>query len=294
MTITLNTPVPFAGAFYGMVKWSNFSGATHYLGMDQNGPYVNSNIGMWYDGTTWQNASALGYGACVWTVRTCAFINNEDKVVKMGPIPAPSATQTMVAPGVAVAVSPAPGVSIDSYDHPTMNLGDNSSDSSLLIGYNVFRYDSVQGGVVHFRKLNTAAQTATAYQDVVGLSEMQYGTYMYYVTAVFNNSLNSQFLCESPASDTVTIQFPAVGIPEVSGGSIMIYPNPANDVVNVKSDFNISRIEVLNFIGQTVYSENTVNSKLVKINTSFLQTGVYFVKVTTSKGLRTVKITVVR
>jgi hypothetical protein len=294
MTITLNTPVPFAGAFYGMVKWSNFSGATHYLGMDQNGPYVNSNIGMWYDGTTWQNASALGYGACVWTVRTCAFINNEDKVVKMGPIPAPSATQTMVAPGVAVAVSPAPGVSIDSYDHPTMNLGDNSSDSSLLIGYNVFRYDSVQGGVVHFRKLNTAAQTATAYQDVVGLSEMQYGTYMYYVTAVFNNSLNSQFLCESPASDTVTIQFPAVGIPEVSGGSIMIYPNPANDVVNVKSDFNISRIEVLNFIGQTVYSENTVNSKLVKINTSSLQSGVYFVKVTTSKGIRTVKITVVR
>jgi hypothetical protein len=294
MTITLNTPVPFAGAFYGMVKWSNFSGATHYLGMDQNGPYVNSNIGMWYDGTTWQNASALGYGACVWTVRTCAFINNEDKVVKMGPIPAPSATQTMVAPGVAVAVSPAPGVSIDSYDHPTMNLGDNSSDSSLLIGYNVFRYDSVQGGVVHFRKLNTAAQSATAYQDVVGLSAMQYGTYMYYVTAVFNNSLNSQFLCESPASDTVTIQFPAVGIPEVSGGSIMIYPNPANDVVNVKSDYNISRIEVLNFIGQTVYSENTVNSKLVKINTSSLQSGVYFVKVTTSKGIRTVKITVVR
>jgi hypothetical protein len=278
-----------------MVKWSAFTGATHFLGMDQNGPYVNSNIGMWYDGTTWQNASALGYGACVWTVRTCAFINSEDKVVKLGPFPTSSPTQVTVAPGVAVAVSPGPGVSIDSYDHPTMNLMDNSSDSSLLIGYNVFRYDSLKySGVIHFRQINPSILNATAYQDIVGLDTMQIGTYMYYVTAVFNNSVNSQFLCESPGSDTVTITFPAVGIPEVSGGSIMIYPNPANDVVNVKSDFNISRIEVLNFIGQTVYSENTVNSKLVKVNTSSLQAGVYFVKVTTSKGIRTVKITVVR
>jgi hypothetical protein len=174
-----------------------------------------------------------------------------------------------------------------------MNLTDNSSDSSLLIGYNVWRYDSNQGGVLDFHKLNSAIVSATAYTDVIGLDTMNIGFYKYYVTAVFNNSLTGAMLCESPGSDTVTILFPAVGIPEVSGGSIMIYPNPANEVVNVKSDFNISRIEVLNFIGQTVYS-TTVNSKIVKINTSSLQAGVYFVRVTTSKGIRTVKITIVR
>jgi hypothetical protein len=295
MTITLANEITFTGPFYGMVKWSAFSGATHFLGMDQNGPYVNSNVGMWYDGTTFQNASALGYGACVWTVRCCAFVIGEDKVVKLGPVPTPSSAPVSTLKSGAVEASHTPGTSIDSYDHTTMTpLTDNSSDSSLLIGYNVFRYDSVAGGVINFRKLNPAVLSATAYQDIVGLDTMQYGTYMYYVTAIFNNSIDNTFLCESPGSDTVTIQFPAVGIPTVSGGSIMIYPNPANEVVNVKSDFNISRIEVLNFIGQTVYSENTANSKLEKINTSSMQSGVYFVKVTTSKGIRMVKITIVR
>jgi hypothetical protein len=74
----------------------------------------------------------------------------------------------------------------------------------------------------------------------------------------------------------------------------MIYPNPANDLVHVKSDFSISRIEVLNFIGQTVYTENTSNPKLATIHTSSLQAGVYFVRVTTLKGIQTAKITVVR
>jgi hypothetical protein len=298
MTITLDNPITFTGPFYGMVHF-NMLGVTHYLGMDQDGPYINSNVGMWYDGTTFQNASALGYGVAVWTVRCCANVAGEDKAVKLGPMGITSSAKVTSKVQGPVAVSPVAGTSRDSYNHSTMELGgnnsNNSADSSLLIGYNVFRYDDVAGGIVNFHQLNTTGViNATAYTDVVGLDTMQYGMYKYFVTAVFNNSLTGQELCESPGSDTITIQFPAVGIPEVSGGSIMIYPNPANEFVNVKSDYNISRIEVLNFIGQTVYSVNTANTKVVKVNTSSLEAGVYFVRVTTSKGNRTAKITVVR
>ena len=187
-----------------------------------------------------------------------------------------------------------PGYSLDSGDHTTMVLTDNNSDSSSLTGYNVFRYDSIVSGVVQFRKINTAMLSNTAYTDVIPLDENNVGWYKYYVTAIFNNSIYNTFLCESPGSDTVSIHFPAVGIQEVNSGSIMIYPNPANDVVNVKSDYNINRVEVLNFIGQTVYSQDAAGTKLMKINTNSLQAGVYFVKVTTPKGVRTVKITIVR
>jgi hypothetical protein len=84
------------------------------------------------------------------------------------------------------------------------------------------------------------------------------------------------------------------GIDQLNGGKISIYPNPATDNVFVKSDFTITNIEVLNYIGQTVYTRQNVSAKTVKVNVANLTTGVYFVKVTTVEGIKTVKITVTK
>jgi hypothetical protein len=62
----------------------------------------------------------------------------------------------------------------------------------------------------------------------------------------------------------------------------------------VKSDFTITNIEVLNYIGQTVYNRQNISEKSVKVNVASLTAGVYFVKVTTVEGIRTVKITVTK
>jgi hypothetical protein len=295
MNIALNNEIPFSGPFYGMVHWNNFTGATHWLGFDENGPYASQNLGYYYDGTAFQPIQVVGGGnPGTFTERACAFVYGEDKVVTLGPAPTPGATHIPVAPGILSSI-PAGSPAYDSHDNPVMEIRTNGSDSSQLMGYNVFRYDDVAAGIVDWHKLNQAGVvSATSYMDVVGLDTMQYGMYKYFVTAVFNNSVNGTFLCESLGSDTVTVQFPAVGIPQVTAGSILIYPNPANDYVNVKSDYNISRIDVVNFIGQTVITENTGNTKLVKINTSSLTAGVYFIKATTTNGIRTVKITIAR
>ncbi|MGA3015382.1 MAG: hypothetical protein ABSD71_15265, partial [Bacteroidales bacterium] len=45
----------------------------------------------------------------------------------------------------------------------------------------------------------------------------------------------------------------AVGIKELYPGSISLYPNPANEIVNIVSTSDIRSIEVLDFIGQTIY-----------------------------------------
>jgi hypothetical protein len=251
MTITLRNDIPFSGSFYGMIKWSNFTGPTNFIGFDQDLPNAAQNLAYYYDGATFSHVSiAAGDGIPgIFTERVCAFTIGADK----------------------------------------------SPDSLVIIGYNVFRYDSLTSGVVNFRKLNAAAITATAYTDTVRLDTIQTGFYKYFVTALFNNSLTGTWLCESPGSDTIGVHFPLPGgVEEISGGSILVYPNPANDFVNVKSDFNISRIEVLNFLGQKVYFENYVNPKFIQINTTSLQAGVYFIKVTTLKGIHTAKITVVR
>ena len=49
----------------------------------------------------------------------------------------------------------------------------------------------------------------------------------------------------------------------------------------------------MNFAGQTVFQSH-VETKTVKINLMNLKAGVYFVKVTTTEGVYTAKITVMR
>ena len=88
------------------------------------------------------------------------------------------------------------------------------------------------------------------------------------------------------------ITFPAVGINDLTNSSLSLYPNPANDVVNVVSTNDIKTIEVLNYIGQAIYTNKDINLKSLQFNVSSFQSGVYFVKVTTVSGIKTTKITV--
>jgi hypothetical protein len=85
----------------------------------------------------------------------------------------------------------------------------------------------------------------------------------------------------------------AVGIKELSPGSISLYPNPANDIVNIASTKDIRTIEVLNYIGQTIYKTNDVNLKVTKLDVGSFKAGEYFVKITTMSGIKTTKITVI-
>ncbi|MCX6284447.1 MAG: carboxypeptidase regulatory-like domain-containing protein [Bacteroidetes bacterium] len=158
---------------------------------------------------------------------------------------------------------------------------------SIVKGYNVYRTDSTAH---NFHKINGAAVSGTTYTDIIPLTGL--GNYKYFVTTIYNDTVANTFLCESPGSDTITVQFPHVGIVEIGNGQIMVYPNPANSNVNVKSDFVINSIDVMNYVGQTVYRNSNVNGKLTNFNVSNLNAGIYFVKVSTEQGTRTVKVTV--
>lgn len=61
---------------------------------------------------------------------------------------------------------------------------------------------------------------------------------------------------------------------------INIYPNPTSDVINIQSQLTIDRVELYDVIGKkALVSKQTQN-----ISTNHLQTGVYFLKVTTNEG----------
>jgi hypothetical protein len=172
----------------------------------------------------------------------------------------------------------------------TANATVSESDSSVVTGYNVYRTGG--NGLPPYAKLNAAPVTGTTYVDTyVAPLPANGSTFKYYVTVLYKNSADNQILCE-PSTDTIMVPYWPVGQNELTNGQIMIYPNPATEVVNIKSDYTITAIEVMNFVGQTVYTSKVVDAKTAKLNVVAYTPGVYFVKVSTTEGMRTVKITV--
>jgi hypothetical protein len=135
------------------------------------------------------------------------------------------------------------------------------SESKDLSFYNVYREGAVIG-----------TATETNYTDAVLTS----GAYTYYVTAVYDNGL------ESDPSNSVTVDV-ITGVEEYLADAINVYPNPATDVVNVKSDVQINSVKVYNYAGQVIVNEE-VNSMMYQLNSSQYQSGIYFFQIETDEG----------
>lgn len=75
--------------------------------------------------------------------------------------------------------------------------------------------------------------------------------------------------------------------------NVTIYPNPANNVLNINANSNINRVEIFNTMGQMVgsFDANDLNTQ---INTTHFANGVYTVKIETENGTSTQKFTVIR
>jgi hypothetical protein len=282
--IWINVPlpsIPFTGVIYPMVKFDMLPGYAYFLACDTDGPNAPLMLAYMYDGTTWSNPSYWPGGA-VFFVRGHALIptDNGDKIpVILDP--------TGVKP---VFGSTAGTTNLGTHEsvQVPLTMTDNAEGSELM-GYNIWRTDET--GIPPYNQLNSSLLTDTTYTDVYP-DTLSVGEFYYYVTAIYNNEADNSFLCESITSDTVFV-FIGAGINEPGSGAISIYPNPATNYVTVKSDYTMSRIEVMNFTGQTVINSN-VETKASKINLTTLKAGVYFVKVTTTEGIHTVKITVMR
>ncbi|MCX6305233.1 MAG: T9SS type A sorting domain-containing protein [Bacteroidetes bacterium] len=285
--VTVTAPdIPFAGPFYAMVKFDNNPTATNYLGWDNNGPYATQDLGWYRDAAgVWAKLSTfgLGIGTGCFVIQAQALVGADLKSVTLVP-----GAQTV--PGTVV---PANKLTMtnrhaDTHYHGVMGIETDAADSSTLNGYNVYRTDAT--GVAPYAMLNTSPVTAATYVDTYPTTLVA-GTFRYYVTSLYKNSANNQLLCES-SSDTVLVHFPATGLNDLTSGQIMVYPNPASELVNIKSDYTITAIDAMNFVGQTVYTSRNVDSKTAQLNVTSFKTGVYFVKVSTTEGIRTVKITV--
>ncbi len=66
---------------------------------------------------------------------------------------------------------------------------------------------------------------------------------------------------------------------------LSIYPNPADNLLNIQSSTQIQSVEILNIQGQLIIKEGNVN----QINVSSLTNGVYMIRIATNNGVKVQK-----
>ena len=99
---------------------------------------------------------------------------------------------------------------------------------------------------------------------------------------------------DGTCDDTFEMDIPVfTGIDELNDNiTVDLYPNPANDVLNISTTEKIESVKIFNVFGRLV-TEQIVNDNLVKINTSDFTPGMYFVQINTEVGYTTRKINII-
>lgn len=65
--------------------------------------------------------------------------------------------------------------------------------------------------------------------------------------------------------------------------SLQLYPNPADNIVNIKSLSNIQTLTVIDFTGRVLKEQKNINQKDVKLNISGIPKGIYIIHVKTEQ-----------
>jgi hypothetical protein len=102
--------------------------------------------------------------------------------------------------------------------------------------------------------------------------------------------------CKSTTADTISVKVCTSVNEVITDNSFMIYPNPANNLLNIKflqAYRNGMQIRVYNILGKIIYVSE-FDQKIKSINTSTFEQGLYFVELSDGKQTVVKKITVTR
>ena len=91
--------------------------------------------------------------------------------------------------------------------------------------------------------------------------------------------------CENSAEETLYVDA-CTGIDEIKEDAVQVYPNPANEIVNISSKSNMVSVRIYNYAGQLMDGLK-LNERSYQINTSSFPAGVYSIKIETEDNVIT-------
>ena len=151
---------------------------------------------------------------------------------------------------------------------------------------NMIRWDDnndVSQWNVQYKTANTDWVTESATTNSFQIPNLLYNIqYSIRVQAVCDNNNTSDW------TNTVDLMI-LCGIEDYLQSRVSLYPNPANDVINVQCTMNnvqVTALEVFDVYGKLINTVNVIDNP-TQINVSNLASGMYFVRVTTEQGVAT-------
>jgi hypothetical protein len=127
--------------------------------------------------------------------------------------------------------------------------------------------DTIQIGIMNGTDLYSNSSRPHGYFDVTGIGSQEDINAPYF---------SGYFLIPRSSADFSH----STGIEYVSGQERMlkIYPNPSSGILNIVSDYEMNRVEILNSVGQQVMTVNNAGS-VSKVDLNELAKGLYFVRI---------------
>ena len=121
--------------------------------------------------------------------------------------------------------------------------------------------------------------------SVMSLSSLTPGSTIYVVVWKFATAVptatNSQFQVSAYDASLATDSF--------DNANFTFYPNPVKDVLNLSYSENITKVQVINLLGQEVRT-NSMDATQAQVDMSNLPSGTYLVKVTANDKMKTIKV----
>jgi hypothetical protein len=146
----------------------------------------------------------------------------------------------------------------------------------------VFSYDGTtskiyRNGVL----LSSLAKTmnTVSNSDIFRLGLSEGGASGYFNGAIDDLQIYNYALSDSQIANLYSTQTLAVNNVSIKNNKVQIYPNPVKDVLIIKSDSGVNKVEVFSTEGKKLMETNQNN-----INVSLLTSGLYIIKTLDNKG----------
>ena len=172
----------------------------------------------------------------------------------------------------------------DNYEEYGNAMYFNSNWSNLttagVAGYNWMIRANVVAPDYHYIVLEDGIEIAS------GIDDAEYVVSPYDINACYQ----VQTICENGqiSANSACAQPDAINNVE-SNLSFEVYPNPAHETVNVSTTMDVQKVEIMNYLGQVIFSQNTTNNNFT-LNVANYADGVYFIRLSGNDGIATQKL----
>jgi hypothetical protein len=120
-------------------------------------------------------------------------------------------------------------------------------------------------------------------ENLVAMANMV--TVQHWYTEDFGGNL--VYVCDY-VYDYDTLNYTGVSNQSLAATDLRVYPNPASDLITVTSNNAIiSNVDIIDNTGKVVLRKSHLNKEEVNLDLTTLKSGVYYVRLATSKGVIT-------